>query len=740
MKKKVAVFSSDDIAGKFYVEQLHSLFGEYIELAHYSIKDGTIAVMPPANLYAVFNDAFESREAFNRCLPEGADHIEVGVTFSRENLAQLSALPSQNAFFVNLSKKMVREAITQLSQLGINHLNFIPYYPGVPLPEEGWPEDVALAITPREGRFAPRHVSNVIDLGHRILDSVSIVEIAIKLKLDFLLETEKVQKYFRKTANHRHGLDELCGRSRRLESRFEILTELFDEGIIGVNEDEHVYACNSKAVEITGINRNLVLKSIATETFPEIPFVACRQSGERIESRLVKIQGRDVRVRIVPVLHGRVYKGAIAMLQRFDEQESRQQRLRVQLLDKGHNARYCFENILGESPQIHKAVATARKMAHSDSSILITGESGTGKELFAHAIHQVSPRAKQPFIAVNCGALPDTLLESELFGYEEGAFTGAKKGGKQGLFEFAHLGTLFLDEIDGMSPALQVRLLRVLQEKEVMRVGGRQLLRVNVRIISASNKELESLVESGTFRRDLYFRLNTLPVHLPPLRERRQDIMVLFDQFKNEMGARFSLSPQTKQALLSHRWPGNIRELRNYVEWCVHLDKDHISLEDLPHGFFSRFKAVERPAKSESQEVEAFKIMAGRLFPEYMFILGALGDKDNRGHSNGAGGSMGRDSLLRLAEVSQMPISQREVRTILAHLDSMGLIKIYKGRGGSRITPRGLKIVEHLTYKDPAYKDINKNEVGLDWGQGKNISPNHSSECAMRTSQADSGL
>lgn len=696
MKKKVAVVSSDVLAGQFYVELMQGLFGEYADIARYSVDDGTIAAMPPADLFVVFNDAIDSRAAFYCYIPKGAEHVEAGVTFSRENLAQLAALPQQRAFFVNLSEKMVREAITQLSQLGINHLDFIPYYPGVSIPEEGRPEDVTLAVTPSEGRFAPQHVSKIIDLGHRIFDSLTVVEIAIKLKLDFLLETVEFRGYFQSTGNHRYSLDELCGRSVRLESRFEILTELFDEGIIGVNEDGRVFACNSKAIEITGSNRSLVLDTVAADVFPDIPFAACRKSGERIDSCLIKLQGRDVRVTVVPVLRDSAYAGAIAMLQRFDEQESKQQRLRIQLLDKGHNARYSFENIIGDSSQIHKAVAVARRMAHSDSSILITGESGTGKELFAHAIHQVSPRAQQPFIAVNCGAIPDTLLESELFGYEEGAFTGAKKGGKQGLFEFAHLGTLFLDEIDGMSPALQVRLLRVLQEKEVMRVGGRQLLRVNVRIIAASNKELESLVESGTFRRDLYFRLNTLPVHLPPLRERRQDIMILIEQFQNEMGASFSLNPETKQALLNHDWPGNIRELRNYVEWCAHLDKPHINPEDLPHGFFSRFKPVDLPTKSECKEVEAFRIMAGRLYPEYIFILRALSDNGKRRHPGINGGSMGRDSLLRLAEASQMPISQREVRTILAHLDAMGLIKVYKGRGGSRITPRGLKIVEQL--------------------------------------------
>lgn len=694
MKKRMAVVSFDVQAGEYYVELMNDLFGEYVDAVRYSTGDGTIADIPPADLFVVSNDAFESREAFRRHVPEEVDCVEVGVIFPKESLSRLTALPAgQKAFFVNLSDKMVRESITQLSQLGINHLDFIPCYPGA-TPEGGWPKDVTLAITPCESRFAPAHVTEIIDLGQRIFDSITIVEIAVKLKLDFLLGTPVFREYFKRTATHRYSIDELYGRSLRLESRFEILMELFDWGIVGVNEDNRIFACNSKAVEIAGVNRNLVLDAIVDDVLPGVPFAACRKNMERIDSCMVKLQGCDVHATIVPVLRGSVYTGAVAMLQRFDEEESKQQRLRVQLLGKGHQARYSFKDILGESPEIRKAVTLASRIAPGESSILITGESGTGKELFAHAIHQASRRGQHPFVALNCAALPDALLESELFGYEDGAFTGARKGGRQGLFEFAHLGTLFLDEIEGMSPALQVRLLRVLQEKEVMRVGGQQLIRVDVRIIAASNKELEQMVTDGSFRRDLYFRLCVLPVRLPPLRERGLDIMILFEQFQKEMGTAFFLSPETEEAFLSHTWPGNIRELRNCAEWCTHLQKSPITPEDLPQGFFGRLKSAERVTETDLQEMEMFKKLTGRLYPEYRFILLALSDCSEQGRAGSA--SLGRDSLLRLAEESQMPLSQREIRTILAHLDTMGLIKVYKGRGGSRITPGGLKLAGHI--------------------------------------------
>ena len=181
------------------------------------------------------------------------------------------------------------------------------------------------------------------------------------------------------------------------------------------------------------------------------------------------------------------------------------------------------------------------------------------------------PRAGGAFVDINCAAMPENLLESELFGYEEGAFTGARKGGKPGLFEFAHGGTLFLDEVEGMSTALQCKLLRVLQEREIMRVGGNRIISVDVCIVAATNEDLERRVEEGSFRRDLYYRLNTLPVLIPPLREREGDLLLLIDHFRRNIGASFTLSPELERLLLAHQWRGNIRELRNVVEYFSYL-------------------------------------------------------------------------------------------------------------------------------------------------------------------------
>ncbi len=248
--------------------------------------------------------------------------------------------------------------------------------------------------------------------------------------------------------------------------------------------------------------------------------------------------------------------------------------------------RYALQGIIARSPQIRAVLDLVAQVAPTEATVLIQGESGTGKELIAKAIHHASPRAQGPFLAVNCGALPETLLESELFGHVKGAFTGAT-GTKKGLFEEADGGTFLLDEIGDMAPGLQVKLLRVLQEGEVRRVGANQPIIVSARVVAATNRDLAQMMRQGTFREDLYYRLNVIPVVLPPLRERREDIPVLaehfLDRFAKRQGRTLRLSPRAMERLLRYPWPGNVRELENAIERTVILARHEVlGPEDLP--------------------------------------------------------------------------------------------------------------------------------------------------------------
>lgn len=268
--------------------------------------------------------------------------------------------------------------------------------------------------------------------------------------------------------------------------------------------------------------------------------------------------------------------GAMASFSDIDSITKSEHALRSKLYGSGLYATYTFDCIIYKSKLMGNLLHTARRYAAADSAVLILGETGVGKELFAQSIHNASDRRKGPFVAINCASIPESILESELFGYEEGAFTGAKKNGKPGFFELAHKGTIFLDEIGEMPIWLQARLLRVLQEKRVMRLGGSQIIPIDVRIIAATNKDLSTLIREDKFRTDLFYRLNVLTLPVPPLRQRSEDIPILVEDYLRRNGFDLTLTRNAEEALCQGDWPGNIRQLFNFVErlYVIHGSRE----------------------------------------------------------------------------------------------------------------------------------------------------------------------
>jgi len=292
--------------------------------------------------------------------------------------------------------------------------------------------------------------------------------------------------------------------------------------------------------------------------------------------------------------------------------------------------RYRFENIIAKSSKMQRVIEVIKVVAKSNATVSITGESGTGKELVARAIHSQSHRRNKPFVAVSCAALPESLLESELFGHEKGSFTGAYAQ-KKGKFEFANGGTLFLDEVGEMSANIQVHLLRVLEEKEFARVGGNEPIRVDVRVLSATNKDLRKAIEKQEFREDLYYRLNVVNIELPPLRERREDVPLLAEHFLNKFAMEnqkeiTGFSPEAMELVLDYDWPGNVRELENAIERAVILAKDSIiTIADLPKENLSL--AYSTTPRKNLKEVEKGHILnilreTGENYSEAARILG----------------------------------------------------------------------------------------------------------------------
>ena len=285
--------------------------------------------------------------------------------------------------------------------------------------------------------------------------------------------------------------------------------------------------------------------------------------------------------------------------------------------------RYGFDRLLARSPKMKEIMEVVAQVAPTQSTVLVTGESGTGKELIARAIHHNSPRREHPFISINCGALPDELLESELFGHTKGSFTGAVAN-KKGFFEVADGGTIFLDEIGDTSPAMQIKLLRALQEKVIRRVGGTEEIAVDSRVITATNRDLEMLVREKKFREDLFYRINVIPLRLPPLRERKEDISHLayhfFDRYKKEMGKRISaISEEAMAALTSYDWPGNIRELQNVIERAVALESsDTVRAVSLPLEIRNRQDVARRMVSDLGEEGIDLEAMLEQIREHYM--------------------------------------------------------------------------------------------------------------------------
>lgn len=383
------------------------------------------------------------------------------------------------------------------------------------------------------------------------------------------------------------------------------------EGIIAINRSGHITHINAMASKICHSTRDKLMgKKIMEVLSQDIPMLQTLKNGQPYSLKEVKIKkGRQTFHFLasgVPILNSRgKVMGAVATIKDFRQVEEI-----ISKVDKKKKSLTTFEDIVHQSVEMRRIIETAKVVAKRHSTILLRGESGTGKELFARSIHMESDRASGPFIALNCGALPENLLESELFGYEEGSFTGAAKGGKKGLFEQADTGTLFLDEIGEISPPTQVRLLRVLQEGTIRRVGASKEIPVNVRIIAATHRNLEEMIEGGQFREDLYYRLNIIPLRIPPLRERSEDIPLLAQQLVRKICNKLNrpevcFTRDIMEHLIAYQWPGNVRQLENTIERIINL-MGTTGLET--HHIFDWINLEDKPTLSVESEKEYIRI------------------------------------------------------------------------------------------------------------------------------------
>ncbi len=363
-------------------------------------------------------------------------------------------------------------------------------------------------------------------------------------------------------------------------SLFRAVLDYAYEGIISVDREYRITFFNPIAERITEIGSSNAIGQKIGRVWPGLDLKQVMRTGKDDIGHILKIHETDVLCNKVAIVVNGSTVGVVVTFQDVGQIQQMEARVRRRIFAAGHVANFRFTDIQGTSEALKQTIEIAKEFALTRSSVLIMGETGTGKEVFAQSIHNYSDRRQGPFVAINCAALPGQILESELFGYVGGAFTGASQKGKPGLFEVAHQGTIFLDEIGEMEYATQGKLLRVLQEKKVRRLGSESVIPVDVRIIAASNKNLWTMVSENKFRSDLFYRLNVLQLKIPPLRERKEDIAILAQFFLREYaGVRkgyLRLAPSAIQALNLYTWPGNVRELQNVIARVVAVHKSEV--------------------------------------------------------------------------------------------------------------------------------------------------------------------
>ncbi|HNX31779.1 MAG TPA: sigma 54-interacting transcriptional regulator [Holophaga sp.] len=679
--KKIALIATRRATAQVHAATLRHIFGKAIQIHIHALETDPIGSTLDADV--VVMTTHQLCTSVCQFIPETARTVIINITITREQFRKVAEIPAgTSVLLVNDNPEMTLDLLSQFFQFGLNHLQFVPYYPGITNDPK-----IDIAVTPDESAHVPPFVKHVLDIGDRVLDAQTLIEIATALDLEHILHQEAYLQYVKNICPSSGGIISQFDRANVLESQLSSLQDLLEEGLVIIDASGKTRACNRKAREVLKAESTLVGVPI-TDVIPKIRFSDVLERAQEVDYTLVRVHSRNISVKVVPVQANGEVRGALAIVNTFDEKEKSQQHLRAQLLGKGHRSRYNFEDILTACPAMQEVKDLAQKKALSDASVLIIGETGTGKELFAHAIHNASRRKEQQFVTVNCAALPESLLESELFGYEEGAFTSARKGGKPGFFELSHRGTLFLDEIGEMDMNLQTRLLRVLENREVMRIGGDRMISVDIRIIAATNKDLWAQVEQGKFRKDLYYRLNVLPIEVPPLRERREDVLLILEHFMKIRSLRFTLSPETVRVLMDYHWPGNIRELKNVFDYLTHLDKDQIDARDLTP--ILRRAALGRMREGPDEPAAGSLSSLGVDAEECRFLLGCL----HASHKQKV--RSGRHKLHLQALEQDLFLTEAQIRKLLEKMERAGLVKLSAGRGGTKITPLGIETYRRL--------------------------------------------
>lgn len=668
MKKSVALVndSRKDLID-FLENNLKLVFGDSININRYFINeindndlinDDVILVMSVERLDKIINNILDKKKV-----------IVVRRTFREDKIYNLLSLPQgTNVLIVNDSDETTLETISLFYKIGVTNIRPIPYM------NDNNYKNIKIAITPGVPEKVPSFISDIFDLGHRYIDISTFIEIINLLQIDSKEVQSNLVKYSEEIISLDTGIKDKYKELFLKIEELDTILNLSKDGILFTSKDGEINTYNSKVKDILDINEDIYGKYIEDIFVDSLKVLL---SEKEILDKVVVFNKKYINVNKKNIYNRDEKMGTYYSLQEITYIKKLEQNLTKKLREKGQIAKYTFKDIKTNSPKMFECIDLAKKVSKSDLSILIRGESGTGKELIAQSIHNNSNRKNQPFIAVNCAAVPENLLESQLFGYDKGTFTGGLKDGKQGLFELANNGTIFLDEIGDMPLELQTKLLRVLQEKQIMPVGSHNVINIDVRIISATNKNLEQMIDNSQFREDLYYRLNTIPINIPPLRERKEDILIIMEDLINK---KLVITPEAKKLIQNYMWKGNIRELQNVTSYLNIMCEDIVLEKDLPPNL-----------RSSDNKNTSLKLKYSKNDILNILEILILNKESDVG--------IGRGLILKALLDKNLQITEGKIKKIFEYLKKEELIICSSGRYGSKITQKGEDFYNKLKYK-----------------------------------------
>lgn len=713
--KKMVLFTYRPEIGKIYYDDLCTLFGEYMEIHTCSLNKEEPSREQLAHADIVLVSNAEIINKIHYLIKEQTKIVTIDFSYPEMNIEQMRKYPAGTYALMCFDLFVCRKMVSLLYEQGIN--NFIWLFPqeNGEVPSSGYDVVVVDDYSPH----LVRKDKTVMSLGKRKIAFSTLLKIAQEADI---FNKELENELFRYSYSYKGAstlVNTIYSDMSSFHLQIKMILNYMDSGIVILSDRHEIIEYNTRFMDMFHITGELYGKKIkdveGTEEF--LPYL---EKGKAVRNELIVYpDGKSSLVFNMECIVKGNNQGWIYMLilQEAEEIENKSHSLKRQLSMKGYTSKYRFSDIKTESPVMISCIKKAEKIARIDKTTLVMGESGTGKELMAQSLHSASSRRNYPFVSINCAAIPSSLLESELFGYVEGAFTGSKKGGKIGLFEMANYGTLFLDEIGEASLEVQSKLLRAIETKEIMRLGGDKITSVDVRIIAATNQNLKELVDKKEFRLDLYYRLNSIIIKIPPLRERKEDIRYLAEYFiYNEIHKKRQVEAELWDFMERYSWQGNVRELRNVMEYMVNITDAPLKISDLPDYIRDEMEESRTSygASSDSKEGIADGTESG---PDIRPVFQGDQNKEQEGHVRAIEMILSdryslreKRMIIRIMTLIESGVKSRKeigkglaaeydctgykLKKILENLRSLGLISFSRGPEGIILEKKGREFIK----------------------------------------------